>query len=74
MEWPTYNQEDWLALKATVNAHSLLTASTFSFYLKAGSTIAYPTTTSTGISSLVFMAYEPDKNKMRMLWQSVSGS
>ncbi len=74
MKWATYNQEDWLALKATVNAHSLITASTFSFYLEAGSTFAYPTTTSTGISSLVFMAYEPGKNKMRMMWQSVSGS
>jgi hypothetical protein len=74
MKWPTYNQKDWTALVATVGAHAMLTASTFSFYPKEDGTWAYPTTTSTGISSLGFIAYEPDKNKMHMLWQSVSGS
>jgi hypothetical protein len=72
MNWPIYNQEQWIALVASVNAETLLTASTKSFYWNQYSTQAYPTTTSTGIAHLVFMAHEPTTNKMHMLYACAS--
>ena len=72
MNWPEYNKEDWIALVATADAETLLTASTKSFYWNKGSSGAFPTTSSTDIAHLVFMAYESDKNKMHMLYQCSS--
>ena len=72
MNWPEYNQEDWLALVATVDVESTGIASTFSFYWKEGSSAVFPTTSSTNVAHLAFMAYESKTGKMHMLYQCSS--
>jgi hypothetical protein len=72
LKWPEWNQEDWLALVATADAETLLTASTKSFYWKKGSSEVFPTTSSSNIAHLVFMAYESPTGKMHMLYQCSS--
>jgi hypothetical protein len=72
LKWPEWNQEDWIALVATADVETLLTASTKSFYWKKESEVAFPTTSSTDIAHLVFMAYESPTGKMHMLYQCSS--
>jgi len=72
MNWPEWNQEDWLALVATADIETKVIASTKSFYWNKGSTAVFPTTSSTKIAHLVFMAYESKNGKMHMLYQCTS--
>ena len=72
MNWPIYNQEQWIALVASVDAETLLSASTKSCYWNEYSTAALPSTTSSGAAQFVFAAYEPALNKLHMLYACAS--
>jgi len=65
---PKYNQQQWVAIKATVEADSEFIASTKSCHYTKGSTAALPTTSSTAGAWLSYMAFDEPNNKIKMLY------
>jgi len=66
---PLYNQELWVALKATIDADSVKTNSTLSCHYKWGSSSAMPASTFTGAGGhLAYAAYDPPTGVIKLLY------
>ena len=66
---PKYNQELWVALKATVDGDAIKTNSTLSCHYKWGSSAAMPASTFTGAGGyLTYVAYDAPTGVIKLLY------
>jgi len=66
---PLYNQELWVALKATIDANSVKVASTKSCHYKWGSSGAMPISTAeTNGGWLSYAAYDPPTGVIKLMY------
>ena len=74
--FPIYDEKAWKALLASVDADTAYTAASTSIYYKpsAASTGAFAGVqgTATNAGYLIFIAYEPPKNRLHMMFSYVS--
>jgi predicted NAD/FAD-dependent oxidoreductase len=68
---PQWNQEEWIAIVATVAADSVWTSSTKSINYAARSSVALPTTSSTDGAVLGYIARDK-KGKVHMVYSCSS--